>query len=214
VWPAVLLAKEVAAIDGVSGGRLTLGVGIGGNRADDYVVEGLPSRRLGTRMDADLETYHRVWRGEPVGGGTSPAVPAGTRPVPMVFGGTAPKALRRMAGWGAGYIAGSIPATMVTPMFDAARDAWREGGRTGSPRLIALAYYALDDIERARANAGDYYAASGTDTATVVLDTMSHTPTAIRAVITSFADIGATELVFMPATDDIAEVDRLAEIAL
>src|SRR5689334_10054650 len=37
VWPPTLLAKEVAGIDGVSGGRLTLGVGIG-IREDDFVV--------------------------------------------------------------------------------------------------------------------------------------------------------------------------------
>ena len=39
VWPATLLAKEAAGIDGISGGRLTLGVGVGG-RPDDFVADG------------------------------------------------------------------------------------------------------------------------------------------------------------------------------
>ena len=65
VWPALLLAKELAGIDAMSGGRLPLGVGIGGNRADDFVVDGLPPRHLGRRMDADLEVYHRLWRADP-----------------------------------------------------------------------------------------------------------------------------------------------------
>ena len=83
VWPPVLLAKELASIDAMSGGRLTLGLGIGGNRADDFVVEGFPARGLGKRFDSDLDVYHRVWRGEPVGGGVNPAVPAGTRAIPI-----------------------------------------------------------------------------------------------------------------------------------
>jgi alkanesulfonate monooxygenase SsuD/methylene tetrahydromethanopterin reductase-like flavin-dependent oxidoreductase (luciferase family) len=37
VWPAALLAKEAASIDGVSGERLTLGVGVG-IRRDDFVA--------------------------------------------------------------------------------------------------------------------------------------------------------------------------------
>jgi alkanesulfonate monooxygenase SsuD/methylene tetrahydromethanopterin reductase-like flavin-dependent oxidoreductase (luciferase family) len=78
VWPAVLLAKEIASIDAVSGGRLILGLGLGA-RPDDFVVDGLPGHGLGKRLDADVKTYRRVWRGESVGGGPNPAVPKGTR---------------------------------------------------------------------------------------------------------------------------------------
>jgi alkanesulfonate monooxygenase SsuD/methylene tetrahydromethanopterin reductase-like flavin-dependent oxidoreductase (luciferase family) len=65
VWPPVLFAKELASIDAMSGGRLTLGLGIGGNRTDDFVVEGLPPWGLGKRIDSDLQVYQSVWRGEP-----------------------------------------------------------------------------------------------------------------------------------------------------
>lgn len=57
VWPPFLLAEELASIDGMYGWRLTLGVGIGGNRPDDFVVDGLPARVLGRRIDHDLEVY-------------------------------------------------------------------------------------------------------------------------------------------------------------
>src|SRR5256885_1732303 len=68
VWPATLLAKELAGIDGVSGGRLTIGFGIGG-RPDDFVADGLGPKGLGKRIDRDLETYRAFWTGQPVGGG-------------------------------------------------------------------------------------------------------------------------------------------------
>jgi alkanesulfonate monooxygenase SsuD/methylene tetrahydromethanopterin reductase-like flavin-dependent oxidoreductase (luciferase family) len=74
VWPAPLLAKELAGIDAISTGRLTLGLGIGGDRPDDFVAEGFSPRHLGKRMDADLETFHRIWQGEPVGGGVNAAI--------------------------------------------------------------------------------------------------------------------------------------------
>src|SRR5215472_2786469 len=49
VWPAVLFAKEAAGIDAVSGGRLTLGLGLGG-RPDDFVVDGLGLAGRGRRF--------------------------------------------------------------------------------------------------------------------------------------------------------------------
>ena len=95
-WPAVLFAKEAAGIDGVSGGRLTLGLGIG-VRPDDFTVGGLGSRGLGARMDDALQTYRSVWRGDPVGG-VNAAVPAGTREVPLMFGGYGPARRPRPVG--------------------------------------------------------------------------------------------------------------------
>src|SRR5581483_12439926 len=68
VWPPVLLAKETADIDAVSGGRLTLGLGVG-IRPDDFVVDGLGSSGRGRRFDRDLAVYRDVWQGKPVGGG-------------------------------------------------------------------------------------------------------------------------------------------------
>src|SRR5882724_8824111 len=59
VWPPALYAKEIAGIDAVSGGRLTLGLGTSG-RPDDFMVDGLAARGLG-RLEHDLEVYHEVW---------------------------------------------------------------------------------------------------------------------------------------------------------
>src|SRR5919112_4031533 len=94
VWPAMLFAKEAAGIDGVSGNRLTLGIGLGG-RPDDFVVDGLGQRGTGERLDHDLEVYRSVWRGDPVNGGEKPPLPAGTRGGPMLFCGFAPPPLAR-----------------------------------------------------------------------------------------------------------------------
>ena len=210
IWPAPLLAKELAGIDGVSGGRLTLGVAVG-QRPDDFVVEGFGPSGRGARLDRDLETYRDIWRGEPVGGGPNPAVPAGTRQIPMLFGGFAPAAMERMARWGEGYIGGSVPAPMAAPAFDAARDAWRRAGRQGSPRLVALAYFALGDSDAGRRSVYDYYAGSG-EFARIMAGAVCDSPGRVKEAISSFADLGVDEISFNTGTDDPDEVKRLADV--
>lgn len=209
-WPGPLLAKELAGIDGVSGGRLTLGLGVG-IRPDDFIAEGYGSKGRGARMDLDLETYRDIWQGKPVGGGSNPAVPPGTRQIPMLFGGTAPAAMDRMARWGEGYIGGSVPAPMAGPAFDAARDAWQRAGREGAPRLIALAYFALGDGDKGRQNVGDYYSVAP-DFAKIVVGALCDSPVKVKETISSFADLGVDEISFNTGTDDLDEVKRLADI--
>jgi alkanesulfonate monooxygenase SsuD/methylene tetrahydromethanopterin reductase-like flavin-dependent oxidoreductase (luciferase family) len=211
VWPATLLAKELAGIDGVSGGRLTAGIGIG-FRPDDFVVDGFGPKGLGRRIDRDLETYRAMWTGQPVGGGDNPAVPAGSREVPMLFGGIAPASFARMAKWGQGYIGGSVPPEQVAGYFEQARSAWKDAGRSGEPRLVAIAYFALGDAEEGRANVHYYY--RGTEFADPIAAGVSGTPDAVRATVAGFADLGADELIFNPGTDDIGEIDRLAGVVL
>lgn len=209
-WPAPLLAKELAGIDGISGGRLTIGLGLGA-REDDFVLDAYPNKGLGKRFDADLEIYRDIWSGSKVGGGVNPAVPEGTRQVPMLFGGSAKQTYARMAKWGVGYVGGSIPASMVAPSFEEARAAWTEAGREGAPRLIAIAYYSVAH-EDGRANIYDYYSFLGDEIATMVANNGAVGAGEIAATIKSFEDIGAETLLFNPMTDDPDEIERLAEL--
>jgi alkanesulfonate monooxygenase SsuD/methylene tetrahydromethanopterin reductase-like flavin-dependent oxidoreductase (luciferase family) len=212
-WPAALLAKEIAGIDGASGGRLTLGLGIGG-REDDFVVDGLPMKGLGKRMDADLEVYRSVWAGEPVGGGSNPAVPAGTRQVPLMFGGMAPAALARMAKHGIGYVGASVPPAMVAGTFDGARAAWKAAGRDGEPKLTAIAYFAFDDYATGRANVHDYYGAMGDQIADLIADSVSFGADRVRETVKAFEELGADELILNPTVPDLGQIAKLAEVVL
>lgn len=213
VWPPVLLAKEIAGIDGISGGRLTLGVGIGG-RADDFVADGHGKRDRGKRFDRDLEVYRDVWRGSPVGDGANAAVPRGTREVPLLFGAMAPAAFERMARWGQGYIGASLPPQMVAGAFDSARKAWQEAGRAGSPRLVAITYFAFGDIDEARGKVHDYYTGLGQDVADLVAAGVQCGAEAVKRTVEVYGELGADELIFNPGVDDPGELALLAEAVL
>ncbi|HKS47927.1 MAG TPA: LLM class flavin-dependent oxidoreductase [Amycolatopsis sp.] len=97
-----LLAKQSAALDRISGGRFTLGPGIGG-RDDDFLAAGRDPRRRGRRLDEQMAIMRRIWAGRgrradracpgPAGWtrGTLRCVPA-TRPGPGRAGATASSA--------------------------------------------------------------------------------------------------------------------------
>ncbi|MFJ4654061.1 LLM class flavin-dependent oxidoreductase [Nocardia sp. NPDC088792] len=208
-WPGALLAKEIAGIDGVSGGRLTLGVGVG-SREDEFTVPGLGLPGRGARLESDLAIYRDTWDGKPVGNGPNPAVPSGTRQVPILFGGYNTPTLRRMARWGEGYIGGALPPAMTAPSFEAAKRAWQQAGRQGAPKLVVLAYFALGDAATGRANIRDFYRLAPEHLAeSVVLCT---TPEMVKQSLADYTDLGVDEIIFVPATDDLDDITRLAAI--
>ncbi|MEU6341033.1 LLM class flavin-dependent oxidoreductase [Streptomyces sp. NPDC046977] len=214
VWPPVLLAKEVAGIDGVSGGRFTLGLGLGG-RTDDFLSEDANPRGRAARMESDIEEYRRIWRGETPPGAASPLVPAGTRAdIPILLGGQNPKAYRRAARIADGFIGASTGPAAVAEGFEAVRTAWREVGRAGSPRLMALAYYAIGDPDTGRANVYAYYSSGGEEMASAAAAGVNCGADAIGSTVRAFAGIGTDELLLVPTLADPGEVARLADAVL
>src|SRR5437764_7169333 len=60
-----ILAKQAASLDALSGGRLTLGVGVGG-REDDFRAAPASFHERGKRFEEQLAILKRVWSGEPL----------------------------------------------------------------------------------------------------------------------------------------------------
>ncbi len=61
LYPAALLAKMGAALDVASGGRFTLGVGVGGEFPNEFEACGVPVKQRGSRTDDALEVITRTW---------------------------------------------------------------------------------------------------------------------------------------------------------
>jgi alkanesulfonate monooxygenase SsuD/methylene tetrahydromethanopterin reductase-like flavin-dependent oxidoreductase (luciferase family) len=210
-----LLAKQTATLDRMSGGRFTLGIGVGG-RADDCRAAGIDIRRRGRRLDEQMETLRRTWAGHPyddaegVGPiGPAPVTPGGPE---VLFGGFAPAALARVARFGDGFLGAALPPQWMDPMFRDVERLWDEHGRPGRPRLVAQVNVALgpDDLTaRARDAITAYY---GFDPrAAGSAERMLATPAQIREAVAGFTDIGADEVMLYCWGTDPDQVDRLAD---
>jgi alkanesulfonate monooxygenase SsuD/methylene tetrahydromethanopterin reductase-like flavin-dependent oxidoreductase (luciferase family) len=207
-----LLAKQSATLDRVSGGRFTLGIGLGG-RADDYLAAGVDMSRRGRRLDDQLASMRRIWAGEPCGDDLGPIGPAPARTggPEVLFGAFAPAAVARVARWGDGLLA-AAPAGYAGTLFRMVERDWRAAGRPGRPRLVAQVNVVLGPdtvVDRARAAMADYY--GGTGYAAQAVERMLTTPRGVRDAVTEFGDLGADEVMLYCWATDVDQVDRLAE---
>jgi alkanesulfonate monooxygenase SsuD/methylene tetrahydromethanopterin reductase-like flavin-dependent oxidoreductase (luciferase family) len=103
-----LLAKQAATLDRISGGRLTLGLGVGdARRRDDFRAAGADPHTRGRTLDQQLAVMRLVWSGQPYDDQAGPVGPAPARPggPELLFGGFRPAALERVARWGDGFLA-------------------------------------------------------------------------------------------------------------
>ncbi|MDO9711144.1 LLM class F420-dependent oxidoreductase [Paracraurococcus lichenis] len=139
----LVLAKQVATLDAMSGGRLDLGIGVGWLR-EEFDALGIPFAARGRRTDEYIAAMRALWRGEPAsfagefvrfeGVRCTPAPPRGA--VPVIVGGHSEAAARRAGRLGDGFFP-SIGAQVDTlPLLAVARRAAAEAGR--DPAAIEL----------------------------------------------------------------------------
>lgn len=207
-----LLAKQAATVDRMTGGRLVLGLGIGG-RDDDHQVTGVDMRTRGRRLDEQMAVLRRLWSGAPYGAGVGPIGPAPARPggPEVLFGGFKPAALERVARWGDGFLAAAAPS-WAGGLFDTVRGFWQRHGRDGEPRIVAQVNVALgpqDVIDDARTAMHAYYAFTGM--ADRMVAGMLTTPAEIRGAVAAFGDLGADEVMLYCYGLDPDQVDRVAD---
>jgi len=214
--PAVQVAKDLASVDRLSDGRLTVAVGVGG-REDDYRAVGAPFDHRWTRMDEGVATMRRVWAGEPPFDG---ADPVGPPPVqaggpPLVAGVMGPKALARAARWAQGVDDAStvtaMNADVLAGVVGRVRDAWTAAGRTERPHVSASIWYALGDgaTDRLHAYVFDYMRLMGDDLARAFAGSATCTTAGelVRSVRAA-EDAGCDELFLVPTTADVTELAR------
>src|SRR3954469_14693391 len=129
---AAMLAKQSATIDQLSGGRLVLGLAVGG-RPDDFEAVGVDFHSRGKIFERQLEEMARAWRGDSKVG---PPAANGERPQ-LLIGGQSDIALRRAAKHADGWTMGGGTPDALREAIPKLREAWQDAGRAGDPRVMA-----------------------------------------------------------------------------
>lgn len=140
----VLLARRLASLDVLSGGRLRVGFGIGWS-PDEYEAAGSPWQQRGKRADEQLQVLKAIWTTDPVefhGAYTSlPKSYVGLKPVqnphpPIYMAAYTPGAMKRTAREANGWFPVGVPIAAIPQMFEGIKQMAREAGR--NPDELAL----------------------------------------------------------------------------
>lgn len=207
---AALLAKQAATLDKLSGGRLTLGVGLGG-RDDDYEVSGVSTSGRGKQMDALVDELRTQWNGGPVG----PDAAQDGGP-PLLIGGGVEATFERAARVGAGWIMGGGTPDQLAEGAEATRKAFKEAGRSEEPRIAALCYFGLgpNAEELAKEDLMHYYAWLGDEIAGMIAGSAATDEGTVAGYRDAFEQAGCDELIYFPTSADPGQVDLLADAVL
>jgi alkanesulfonate monooxygenase SsuD/methylene tetrahydromethanopterin reductase-like flavin-dependent oxidoreductase (luciferase family) len=218
----VLLAKALATGDRLSGGRLSVGLGVGG-RVEDYRAVGADPATQTMRELADRAAVLRaVWRGEQV---TDALRTVGPAPVQdggpeLLVGTMGPRTIRNAAGWADGLAGVSLDLSTdaAAGLFDLARTAWAEAGRP-APRLTTSFWFALEETSGGRAREQVHrhlrhymnWLPAGLVDAMAPTTGFAGTVPELVELLGRFADLGADEVQLIPTASGVDQVRRVAD---
>jgi len=134
----VLVAKQCATIDMLSGGRLLPAFGVGSDRSPEWAAMNLDAKTRGAKTDEALEIIGRLWTEDKVDfagkhyqltGATISPKPA-QADLPIWIGGSSPAAIRRTARFGTGWQGGAETPAVTAQVIIAIKAALAQNGRT------------------------------------------------------------------------------------
>ena len=143
----VLAAKQAATVDVLSGGRLTLGIGIGWS-AEEFAALGIPFARRGQRAAEYVAAMRTIWLHDIASFGGEFASfdairvnpkPVRDRRIPVAIGGNSDAALRRVAAFGDGWYGFNLTAAQAAERIEVLTQQCLRLGRSMSELSIAVA---------------------------------------------------------------------------
>jgi len=133
----VLVAKQCATVDMLSGGRLLPAFGVGSDRSPEWTAMHLDPKVRGAKTDEALEIIRRLWTEDKVDfsgkhyqltGATISPKPA-QPDLPIWIGGSSPAAIRRTARFGTGWQGGAETPEVTAQVISAIKAALADTGR-------------------------------------------------------------------------------------
>jgi probable F420-dependent oxidoreductase len=214
-------AKQLTTIDALSGGRLLLGVGVGGEFPDEFAAAGVPVRQRGARLDESLAVIGVLLTGRPVDytGRTltvdSPVLePAMATPPPIYVGGRGEPALRRAARHGDMWLPMWLTPERIVERGQMLAELADELGRPVPGIALLIGVNVDDDRDRTRTQAeahirGQYRMELDKVERWTLLDSIDGAVEQLDA----YRQAGVQEFLLMPlGSEPLVQYERLAEV--
>lgn len=210
-------AKQLTSLQVLSGQRLEVGIGVGGENPAEWAAGGIPVRERGTRTDAILSALPDLLSGNPAKIGAPyhldvpPLAPHGDMP-PLWIGGRSEQALRRAARHGDGWIGMFADEQRLASALDHLRRCCTDLARP-VPRIGLLVFTHIGDPAKGRAETARFLEAQyRIPFEKVERYTAIGTANEVAAKLDRFARVGVDEFILFPAaTDHHSQYEQLGQ---
>lgn len=222
--PPAAVAKAVSTLDIISGGRVTLGVGVGGEFPKEFEVCGVPLGERGGRTNEAIEVMRTLWTQDSASYQGKyfqfSEVAMQPKPVqvggpPIIIGGRSEAALRRAARLGDGYMPYLFTPSQFAASLDKIRTYAAAAGRQ-LDRFQATLYqfiYVADTYDDAFRQANNRLSTNYNQPFDKLVDRYCAvgTPDACIARLQAYIDAGARDMILVPTTSNAADFARQAQ---
>lgn len=210
--PELLMAKALATLDVLSGGRVTVGVGVGGREEDFAAAGGAPFDGRHARLDRQVATMRSVWAGQVPEGMHAPIGPVPVGGMPMLSGSLGPRAMARASAWGVGVVGFALDPNTCdwSATVAAVRDAW---GHDTPPHVASTFWYsqADDGGDALRGYARNYLEVFGPAAADAMASmTTAWSLAATLEALDAAEEAGVDEIFLVPTSTSLGDLDALS----
>jgi probable F420-dependent oxidoreductase len=222
LYSPAIVAKQIADLDRATGGRVILGVGVGGEYPQEFRACGVPVAERGRRADEAIPLLKRLWSAEQIShdGRFYPMTEVRVHPAPaqeggppIVVAGRQDPAMRRAALLGDGWMPYLYSPRRYASSVARIRELADEVGRD----LHLFEWYAFifvhvhRDGRRARREAARMMGGTYDQDFGPLVDSVAAAGTAEEVLekVQQFVAAGARHLIFLPATTQTADYDEI-----
>ncbi|MGZ4693727.1 MAG: LLM class flavin-dependent oxidoreductase [Acidimicrobiales bacterium] len=228
MYNPVIVAKQLADLDARSGGRVSVGVGVGGEFRHEFDAVGVPVAERGARTDEAIGVLRSLWQGEPVTHHgrffdldevellpVASATPGQAGGPPLLVSGRKGAAMRRAARLGDGWMPYLMSPSAYARSVETIRAEAQAAGRdlAGFEWMIYLYCSVRRDGHRARNDVATFLGGAYGDKPRAMLDRIAPagTPDEVAARLQEYVDAGVRHIIISPAApEETLEVVTLA----
>jgi alkanesulfonate monooxygenase SsuD/methylene tetrahydromethanopterin reductase-like flavin-dependent oxidoreductase (luciferase family) len=210
-------AKQLVSLELLSGGRLQLGVGVGGEFPAEFAAAGVPVERRGARLNDALAVLPDLLQGRRVttrGLDIAPLEPALDALPRILVGGRGEPALRRAARSADAWLPMWLTPDALARRAERLEELAAEQGRPRPDLALLVGVHVEEDLPRARRAADAHVRGQyGLDLERIERWTPLGGIDAVSEQLAAHRDAGVGEFVLMPlGADPLGQYERLAEV--